>query len=100
MPEGQGQDGPVPAEPEAPPPGANQNNVPPQAPPQPQAAANQQRAPPGNPLIMVRDRLFHALFYRIALTYARAFPPSVRRFIEFTILLKVCFLLLMMYIYL
>ena len=44
-----------------------------------------------NPLLNVRDRLFHALFYRIALTYARAFPRPVRRFLEFAILLKVKF---------
>ena len=42
-----------------------------------------------NPLLGVRDRLFHALFYRIALTYARAFPKPIRRFIEFAVLLKV-----------
>jgi len=50
----------------------------------------------GNPLLHVRDRLFHALFYRIALAYARAFPKPVRRVIEFAILMKVttskCFL--------
>ena len=43
----------------------------------------------GNPLLNVRDRLFHALFYRIALAYARAIPRPVRRFLEFAILLKV-----------
>ena len=43
-----------------------------------------------NPLLNVRDRLFHALFYRIALTYARAVPKPVRRILEFAILLKVC----------
>ena len=42
-----------------------------------------------NPLLNVRDRLFHALFYRIALAYARAIPRPVRRFLEFAILLKV-----------
>lgn len=42
-----------------------------------------------NPLINVRDRLFHALFIKGALSYARTFPKSVRRCIEFTILLKV-----------
>ena len=42
-----------------------------------------------NPLLNVRDRLFHALFYRIALAYARAIPRAVRRFLEFAILLKV-----------
>ncbi|CAH1394302.1 unnamed protein product [Nezara viridula] len=41
-----------------------------------------------NPLINVRDRLFHALFIKGALSYARTFPKSVRRCIEFTILLK------------
>ncbi|XP_041474761.1 membralin-like [Lytechinus variegatus] len=41
-----------------------------------------------NPLLNVRDRLFHALFFKIAITYARAFPPPVRRFFEFAILLK------------
>lgn len=43
-----------------------------------------------NPLINVRDRLFHALFIKAALTYARIFPRPVRRFIEFIVLLKVC----------
>ena len=42
-----------------------------------------------NPLLNVRDRLFHALFYRIALTYARAFPRPIRRFLEFAMLLMV-----------
>ncbi|XP_032681036.1 membralin isoform X2 [Odontomachus brunneus] len=41
-----------------------------------------------NPLINVRDRLFHALFIRVALMYARTFPRPVRRFIEFIVLLK------------
>lgn len=43
-----------------------------------------------NPLINVRDRLFHALFIKVALVYARTFPRPVRRFIEFIVLLKVC----------
>ncbi|WAR23610.1 MBRL-like protein [Mya arenaria] len=46
------------------------------------------RRGPTNPLLNVRDRLFHALFYRIALAYARAFPRPIRRIIEFAILLK------------
>lgn len=46
------------------------------------------RRGPRNPLLNVRDRLFHALFYRIALAYARAFPKPIRRVIEFAILLK------------
>ncbi|EZA52467.1 membralin [Ooceraea biroi] len=41
-----------------------------------------------NPLINVRDRLFHALFIKVALAYARTFPRPVRRFIEFIVLLK------------
>lgn len=44
---------------------------------------------PNNPLFNMRERLFHALFYRVALTYARAFPKPVRRILEFAILLKV-----------
>ncbi|XP_076173799.1 membralin isoform X2 [Ptiloglossa arizonensis] len=40
------------------------------------------------PLINVRDRLFHAIFVKIALIYARTFPRHVRRLIEFIILLK------------
>lgn len=41
-----------------------------------------------NPLINVRDRLFHTLFYRAALAYARTFPRPLRRIIEFVILIK------------
>ncbi|XP_071567774.1 membralin-like isoform X2 [Temnothorax nylanderi] len=41
-----------------------------------------------NPLINVRDRLFHTLFVKAALAYARTFPRPVRRFIEFVVLLK------------
>ncbi|XP_071651118.1 membralin-like isoform X1 [Temnothorax longispinosus] len=41
-----------------------------------------------NPLINVRDRLFHTLFVKAALAYARTFPRPVRRFIEFIVLLK------------
>lgn len=42
-----------------------------------------------NPLYLMRDRLFHALFIKAALAYARAFPRPIRRFIEFVVLLKV-----------
>lgn len=49
-----------------------------------------------NPVLHVRDRLFHALFYRIAITYARAFPKPVRRILEFAILVKVSNLLILM----
>ncbi|XP_046388898.1 membralin [Ischnura elegans] len=40
------------------------------------------------PLINVRDRLFHALFFKAAVAYARTFPRPVRRFLEFVVLLK------------
>ncbi|EFA06285.2 hypothetical protein TcasGA2_TC009151 [Tribolium castaneum] len=41
-----------------------------------------------NPLFNVRDRLFHTLFFKVALVYARTFPKPVRRFFEFIILIK------------
>nr|XP_012145775.1 PREDICTED: cytochrome P450 9e2-like isoform X1 [Megachile rotundata]XP_012145776.1 PREDICTED: cytochrome P450 9e2-like isoform X1 [Megachile rotundata]XP_012145777.1 PREDICTED: cytochrome P450 9e2-like isoform X1 [Megachile rotundata] len=41
-----------------------------------------------NPLVNVRDRLFHAIFIKAALIYARTFPRPVRRFLEFMALLK------------
>ncbi|KAK5648777.1 hypothetical protein RI129_003669 [Pyrocoelia pectoralis] len=41
-----------------------------------------------NPLFHVRDRLFHTLFFRTALAYARTVPKPVRRIIEFMVLLK------------
>lgn len=41
-----------------------------------------------NPLFNVRDRLFHTLFFKAALAYARTFPKPVRRIIEFIILIK------------
>ncbi|KAL4236457.1 hypothetical protein ACF0H5_004843 [Mactra antiquata] len=58
----------------------NNNNAGPQR--------NGGRRRPLNPLLNVRDRLFHALFYRIAIAYARAFPKPIRRIIEFAILIK------------
>ncbi|XP_031837179.2 membralin isoform X1 [Nomia melanderi] len=41
-----------------------------------------------NTLVNVRDRLFYAIFFKAALTYARTFPRPVRRLIEFIVLLK------------
>ncbi|GBP82602.1 Membralin [Eumeta japonica] len=41
-----------------------------------------------NPLFNVRERLFHALFFKVAVAYARTFPRPVRRFFEFLVLLK------------
>ncbi|XP_030910737.2 membralin isoform X2 [Melopsittacus undulatus] len=46
-----------------------------------------------NPLINVRDRLFHALFFKMSVTYAHLFPPSFRRVFEFFVLLKALFAL-------
>nr|XP_023022436.1 membralin isoform X1 [Leptinotarsa decemlineata] len=40
------------------------------------------------PLFSLRNRLFHTLFYRSALAYARIVPRPFRRFLEFVILLK------------
>ena len=48
---------------------------------------NNQRG--ANPLLAMQGRLFHVYFYGLALTYARAFPKPIRRFIEFAVLLKV-----------
>ena len=44
---------------------------------------------PQHPLFNVRDRLFHALFYRMATVYARAVPPPFRTALEYCALLKV-----------
>jgi hypothetical protein len=40
-------------------------------------------------LVAVRDRLFHTLFIRFTLSYARAVSPFMRRLIETLLLLKV-----------
>jgi len=49
-----------------------------------------------DPLLNVRDRLFHTLFYRLTLTYARASPKPLRRAIEAVVLVQaaLCFLTL------
>jgi len=41
------------------------------------------------PVLTVRDRVFHALFYRLALIYAHAIPHQLRRVIEFALLFEV-----------
>ncbi|KAK8377570.1 hypothetical protein O3P69_013901 [Scylla paramamosain] len=52
-------------------------------------------------LANVRERLFQALFFRLAVAYARAFPQPMRRLIEFTVLLKaLTSLFLLVYIHL
>jgi len=44
------------------------------------------------PVLSVRDRVFHAVFYRLALIYARLVPHQLRRLIEFALLFEVvCF---------
>ncbi|CAD5112308.1 DgyrCDS1534 [Dimorphilus gyrociliatus] len=53
-----------------------------------------------HPMAGVRDRLFHALFRRLTLTYARKVPHSVRRIIEFVFLVQaVICLCLLVYIH-
>ncbi len=49
-----------------------------------------------DPLMNVRDRLFHTLFYRLTLAYARACPRPVRRLLETLVLVKavLCFFML------
>uniref|UniRef100_A0A0B6ZAA1 Membralin n=1 Tax=Arion vulgaris TaxID=1028688 RepID=A0A0B6ZAA1_9EUPU len=49
---------------------------------------NGARGGDNNPFFHLQNRLFHALFYRIAITYARTFPRPIRRILEFTLLLK------------
>ncbi|XP_053437493.1 membralin isoform X2 [Nycticebus coucang] len=75
------------AAPAAPGPGPNGGGGP--------AAARGPRTPNlnPNPLINVRDRLFHALFFKMAVTYSRLFPPAFRRLFEFFVLLKALFVL-------
>ncbi|XP_028029625.1 membralin [Bombyx mandarina] len=52
------------------------------------AGMNRNRNNNQNPLFNVRERLFHALFFKFAVAYARTFPRPVRRFFEFLVLLK------------
>jgi len=49
-----------------------------------------------DPHINIRDRLFHTLFFRLSLAYARACPRQLRRILECFLLLKalICMLLL------
>ncbi|CAG5123159.1 unnamed protein product [Candidula unifasciata] len=57
------------------------------------ARNNGARGGENNPFFHLQNRLFHALFYRIAITYARTFPRPIRRILEFTLLLKALFVL-------
>ena len=54
-----------------------------------QAPNTARMAPPANPLVTVQSRLFHTLFFRITLAYARGCPKPLRRIIEMMILVKV-----------
>ena len=42
-----------------------------------------------HPLLNVRDRLFHALFYRMATVYAHAVPMPLRTAVEYCALFMV-----------
>jgi len=44
---------------------------------------------PQHPLLNVRDRLFHALFYRMATVYAHAVPAPLRTAVEYCALFMV-----------
>ncbi|XP_060525463.1 membralin isoform X2 [Cylas formicarius] len=53
-----------------------------------------------NQLFNVRDRLFHTLFYRAALGYARTIPRAGRRFLEFlSLVLALAAFFVLMYIH-
>ncbi|XP_023235235.1 membralin-like isoform X1 [Centruroides sculpturatus] len=41
-----------------------------------------------NPVLNVQDRVCHVIFIKIALTYAKIFPPPIRRLFEYIILSK------------
>lgn len=72
------------------PPGVNpDNNLLPGGPIlNPRLNVNRNRNNNPNPLFNVRERLFHALFFKFAVAYARTFPRPIRRFFEFLVLLK------------
>jgi len=54
-----------------------------------------------DPLVNVRDRLFHTLFFRLSLAYARSCPRQLRRMLEcFLLLMAVLCMLLLVYIHL
>ncbi|VDN95453.1 unnamed protein product [Brugia pahangi] len=58
-------------------------------------AVQRQVLPQPNQFGAVRDRLFHAMLIRVAISYNRHVPILGKRFIEFSSLVTVCFLLLM-----
>ncbi|KAF0313965.1 Membralin [Amphibalanus amphitrite] len=76
--------------PQAPPP------PPPQPPPRPAGAQNAAE----EQFVAIRDRLFHAMFVRLSLAYARLFSPRVRRMVEFaSLLVAICSLAMLTYIH-
>lgn len=66
--------------------GPPNNNVPP-------TNNNTGEAQPTQNLFQMRDRLFLALFFRVSLIYARAFPRTLRRALEFCLLMQSVLLL-------
>ncbi|VDO23231.1 unnamed protein product [Brugia timori] len=56
-------------------------------------AVQRQVLPQPNQFGAVRDRLFHAMLIRVAISYNRHVPVLGKRFIEFSSLVTVCFLL-------
>ncbi|XP_053962711.1 uncharacterized protein LOC128866199 [Anastrepha ludens] len=54
-----------------------------------------------NNLMNVRDRLFHAIYFKVALMYAQVFPKPLQRALEYLILLKaLLFFFALVYIHL
>lgn len=54
----------------------------------PPVNANNRNRNTQNALINVRDRLFHAIYFKAALLYAQIFPKPMQRILELIILLK------------
>jgi len=62
---------------------------------------NNNAAEQRDPLVNVRDRLFHTMFFGLSLAYARSCPRQLRRMLECFILLKaVLCLMMLVYIHL
>ncbi|MFH4982688.1 hypothetical protein AB6A40_009397, partial [Gnathostoma spinigerum] len=63
-------------------------------------AYNPDTQPPQNQFGIVRDRLFHTMLVRMALSYNRHVPQIVRRLIEFFVLLiAISFVMLLLYVH-
>ncbi|XP_037077007.1 membralin-like [Pollicipes pollicipes] len=84
---------------QAQPPPPQQPQPPPPPPPQPQQQPQQQQNAEQQ-FVNIRDRLFHAMFVRLSLGYARVLTPRVRRMIEFaSLLVAICSLVMLSYIH-